>query len=44
MREVVEGGGEAREGDVGGVGDLIATLDSLDQMVVVDPGTFEVGQ
>ena len=42
VREVVEGGGEAREGDVGGVGDLIAALDSLDQMVVVDPGTFEV--
>ena len=44
VREVVEGGGEVREGDVGGVGDLIAALDSLDQMVVVDPGTFEVGQ
>ena len=43
VREVVEGVGEAREGDVGGVGDLIAALDSLDQMVVVDPGTFEVG-
>ena len=44
VREVVEGGGEARDGDVCGVGDLIAALDSLDQMVVVDPGTFEVGQ
>ena len=44
VREVVEGGGAARESDVGGVGDLIAALDSLDQMVVVDPGTFEVGQ
>ena len=43
LREVVEGGGKFREGDVGGVGDLIAALDSLDQMVVVDPGTFEVG-
>ena len=44
LREVMEGGGEVRECDVGGVGDLVAALDSLDQMVVVDPRTFEVGQ
>ena len=41
LRMILEGYDVDNERDINGVGDLMAALDSLDEMVVVDPGDYD---